>query len=49
MIDANALFVPFEKAMDAFVYFYRMVPAKPVEFVDIGELQHCAVGFSIIP
>ena len=49
MIDANALFVPFEKAMDAFVYFYRMVPAKPVEFADIGEFQHSAVWFRIVP
>ena len=49
MINANALFVPFEKAMDAFVYFNRMMPAKPVELADIGELQHSAIGFRIIP
>ena len=49
MINANALFVPFEKAMDAFINFNGMMPTKPVKLADIGELQHSAIGFRIIP
>ena len=49
VINANALLVPREEAMDAFIYFDCVVPAKFVELADVGKFQHCAVGFALIP
>lgn len=49
VINANALLVPREEAMDAFIYLDCVMPAKFVELADIGKLEHRAVGFGIVP
>lgn len=49
VINANALLVPREEAMDAFIYLDCVVPTKLVELADIGKFEHSAVGFGLVP
>ena len=44
MVDADALLVPFVKAMNALVDFNLVVPAEAVQLAHVGELLQCAVG-----
>lgn len=47
VVDADAFEIPLVEAVDAFVDFYGVVPAKAVELAHVGEFEHGAVGLAL--
>ena len=49
MVDADALLVPVEEAVDAFVNLDGMVPAQGMKLADVGEFEHRSIRLGTVP